>query len=86
MERYIEIQLPGINGPWLSETKLDPGVRTESQGEWGNCCDPVNPSCLTSTSVLGLMMDLSLWAVRGQRFMHEKGGPRGITENSVPKG
>lgn len=60
MERYVEIQLPGINGPWLSKTRLDPGVRTESLGGLGNSCGPVNLSYLMSALVLGLMMDLSL--------------------------
>lgn len=87
MERYVGIQLPGISGPLLSKTRLDPGVRTESQGGLRNSCDPVNPSCLISALVLGLIMDLSLQLGNELQWLsHGKGGPRNIIENSVLRG
>lgn len=60
MGRNVGIQLSGPSGPWLSESRLDPGVRTESQGLLRNRHDPVHLSCLGSRLVLGLRMDLSL--------------------------
>lgn len=55
MKGYVGIQLPGVIGPLLSKTRLEQNLRGLR-----NICDPVNPSCLRSALVLGLMMDLSL--------------------------
>ena len=87
MERYVEIQLPHINGPWFSKTRLDPGVRIESQGGLENSCDPVNPSCLRSALVLGPMMDLNLQLGSGETVPHAwERRTWGITENPVLRG
>lgn len=60
MGRNVGIQLSGIREPRLSETRLDPEVRTEPQGGVGKSCDPVCSSSCGLGMVLGLRMDLSL--------------------------